>query len=139
MGKPKDRTADKPVNAPDHTGPKRSRGRQATQFKPGQSGNPKGRPAGARNRLGTAFLEALEADFSEHGVDAIERVWRDKPEVYIKLVADLVPKEASLNIDNGEAFTKLWRLISDGLGEEALRAMEAQEALEAEEGEDTVH
>jgi hypothetical protein len=29
-------------------------------FKPGQSGNPKGRPKGARNRLGTQFLEALE-------------------------------------------------------------------------------
>ena len=124
-------------NAGDHT-PKQHRNLREP-WKPGQSGNPKGRPAGARQRLGTAFLEALEADFSEHGVDAIERVWRDKPEVYIKLVADLVPKEANLNIDNGEAFTKLWRLISDGLGEEALRAMKIKEALDAEEGEDTVH
>lgn len=105
-------------------------------WKPGESGNPKGRPKGARNRLGTAFLEALEADFSEHGVEAIERVWRDKPEVYIKLVADLVPKEASLNIDNGEAFTKLWHLISDGLGPDVLKALKDKEALE---GDDTVH
>jgi hypothetical protein len=108
-------------------------------WKPGESGNPKGRPKGARNILGTQFLEALQQHFEEKGVDAIERVWRDKPEVYIKLVADLVPKEASLTVNHGESFTKLWRLISDGLGEEALRAMEAQEALEAEEGDDTVH
>jgi hypothetical protein len=105
-------------------------------WKPGESGNPKGRPKGARNRLGTAFLEALEADFSEHGVEAIERVWRDKPEVYIKLVADLVPKEASLNVDHGASFTKLWHLISDGLGGEVLKQLDIREALE---GDDTVH
>jgi hypothetical protein len=40
-------------------------------FKPGQSGNPKGRPKGARNRLGTQFLEALEADFNQFGPQAI--------------------------------------------------------------------
>ena len=36
-------------------------------WKPGRSGNPKGRPKGARNRLGTEFLEALEADFNPPG------------------------------------------------------------------------
>jgi hypothetical protein len=121
-------------NAGDHT-PKQPRNLKEP-WKPGQSGNPKGRPKGARNRLGTAFLEALEADFSEHGVEAIERVWRDKPEVYIKLVADLVPKEASLNVDHGASFTKLWHLISDGLGPDVLRALKEKEALE---GDDTVH
>jgi hypothetical protein len=30
--------------------------RHLKPFKPGQSGNPKGRPKGARNRLGTQFL-----------------------------------------------------------------------------------
>ena len=41
--------------------------RNLKPFKPGQSGNPKGRPKGARNRLGTQFLEALEADFNKFG------------------------------------------------------------------------
>ena len=31
--------------------------RNLKPFKPRQSGNPKGRPKGARNRLGTQFLE----------------------------------------------------------------------------------
>ena len=39
--------------------------RNLRPFKPGQSGNPKGRPKGARNRLGTQFLEALEAEVIE--------------------------------------------------------------------------
>jgi len=43
-------------------------------FKPGQSGNPKGRPKGARNRLGTQFLEALQADFNQFGCQAIALV-----------------------------------------------------------------
>ena len=87
-------------------------------WKPGRSGNPKGRPKGARNRLGTQFLEALEADFNKHGAQAIEQVRQKKPEVYMRVVADLLPKEANINVEAGEAFVELWRKISDGLGEE---------------------
>jgi hypothetical protein len=87
-------------------------------FKPGQSGNPTGRPKGARNRLGTRFLEALEADFNQHGAQAIEQVREKKPEVYMRVVADLLPKEANINVEAGEAFVNLWRKISEGLGDE---------------------
>jgi hypothetical protein len=73
-------------------------------FKPGQSGNPKGRPKGARNRLGTQFLEALEADFNQFGSQALALVRERKPEIYMRVVADLLPKEANINIEAGEAF-----------------------------------
>ena len=59
-------------------------------WKPGRSGNPKGRPKGARNRLGTEFLEALEADFNQFGSQAIALVREKKPEVYMRVVADLL-------------------------------------------------
>ena len=92
--------------------------RNLKPFKPGQSGNPKGRPKGARNRLGTQFLEALEADFNQFGPQAIALVREKKPEVYVRVVADLLPKEANINVEAGEAFVELWRKISDGLGDD---------------------
>jgi hypothetical protein len=90
-------------NAPEDTGTQQAPGPKATQFKPGQNGNPKGRPKGARNRLGTQFLEALEADFKKHGAQAIALVREKKPEVYMRVVADLLPKEANINVEAGEA------------------------------------
>ena len=92
--------------------------RNLVPFKPGQSGNPKGRPKGARNRLGTQFLEALEADFNEFGTQAIALVREKKPEVYMRVVADLLPKEANINVEAGEAFENLWRNISEGFGDQ---------------------
>ena len=87
-------------------------------FPPGQSGNPKGRPKGARNRLSTQFLEALEVDFSKHGSEVIALVRKKSPEVYMRVVAGLLPKEANINVEAGEAFVNLWRKISDGHGDE---------------------
>jgi len=92
--------------------------RNLTPFKPGQSGNPKGRPKGARNRLSTQFLEALEADFNRFGPQAITLMRERKPDIYIRVVAGLLPKEANINVEANEAFVELWRRISDGLGDE---------------------
>jgi hypothetical protein len=105
--------------------------RNLKPFKPGQSGNPKGRPKGARNRLGTQFLEALEADFNQFGPQAIAVVREKKPEVYMRVVADLLPKEANINVEAGEAFVNLWRRISDGLGEELADSLDAEQGQSA--------
>ena len=101
--------------------------RNLRPFKPGQSGNPKGRPNGARNRLGTQFLKALEADFNQFGSQAIALVIEKKPEVYIRVVADLLPKETNINVEAGEAFVNLWRRISDGLGDELADSLDAEQ------------
>lgn len=101
--------------------------RNLVPFKPGQSGNPKGRPKGARNRIGTQFLEALEVDFNKFGPQAIAQVRERKPEIYIRVVADLLPKEANINVEAGEAFVKLWGRISDGLGEELADSVDAEQ------------
>src|SRR5262245_41917670 len=101
--------------------------RNVRPFKPGKSGNPKGRPKGARNRLGTQFLEALEADFNQNGPQAIALVRDRKPETYMRVVADLLPKEANINVEAGEAFIELWRRISDGLGDDLAERMDAEQ------------
>ena len=102
---------------------------EAFCFKAGQSGNPKGRPKGARNRLGTQFLEALEADFNQFGPTAIALVREKKPEVYMRVVADLLPKEANINVEAGEAFVELWRKISEDLGDELADRLDDEQTV----------
>jgi Family of unknown function (DUF5681) len=62
-------------------------------FKPGQSGNPGGKPAGTRNRLTAKFLNALADDFDEHGAAAIEACRQNDPAAYIRVIVALCPKE----------------------------------------------
>jgi hypothetical protein len=70
------------------------------QFIQGSTGNPLGRPKGARNKLGEAFVQALHESFEAHGPDAIQRVIDEKPEQYLKVIASLCPKELNLNVNN---------------------------------------
>ena len=72
------------------------------KFQPGQSGNPRGRPKGSRNKLGEDFINALADDFAEHGVAAIAKVRDEKPSDYLKAIASLVPKDINLNVNEYE-------------------------------------
>lgn len=70
-----------------------------SKFQPGQSGNPAGRPVGARNKLSEDFLEALSQDFAEHGKAAIIETRETKPDQYLKVIASLLPRDVNLNIN----------------------------------------
>jgi hypothetical protein len=54
-----------------------------------------GRPIGSRNRLQRKFVDALTADFEEHGEAAIRVVRHESPETYLKIIAATIPRELS--------------------------------------------
>ena len=74
-------------------------------WKPGQSGNPAGRPKGSRHKLSEDFIRALAEDFENHGKDAIVKMREDRPGDYIRVIASLVPKDLNLNVNEYEHWT----------------------------------
>jgi len=79
----------------DVTAPTSARGAnlQPYHYKPGQSGNPAGRPRGARSKLTEAVIAKLLASFEAHGDDAIERVRVHQPAAYLAACVSLLPKQ----------------------------------------------
>jgi Family of unknown function (DUF5681) len=65
----------------------------APAWQPGKSGNPAGRPKGARSKLAELTLTRLLADFDQHGVEAIEEVRRKNPSHYLAAIVSLLPKQ----------------------------------------------
>lgn len=70
-------------------------------FKPGESGNPNGRPKGSRNKLSEAFIKALADDFAEHGVEAIQQLRLESKDKYCNVIAKLMPKLMELSGPDG--------------------------------------
>jgi hypothetical protein len=91
----------------------------------GVSGNPGGRPAGARNRIQGNFLNRLAEDFDNHGKRAIEAAREEDPMGYVKMIASLLPKQV-------EPAKALEELTDDQLtaGIDFLRSQLAGRALE---------
>jgi hypothetical protein len=58
-----------------------------------------GRPKGSRNRHTENFLREFADDFELHGRAVIAKVRSEKPEVYLRIAADLLPREATLDVD----------------------------------------
>lgn len=114
----------KPV--PVNTGKKREtvgRGKppKEHQFGPG---NP-GRPKGARNKLGEAFLNDMLDDWEKHGTAVIETVRAEKPDQYLKVVASILPKEMNVRVSELEE-------LSDDELDRRIRAL--ADALQLETG-----
>ena len=67
-------------------------------WKPGESGNPAGRPKGSRNKLSEEFVAEVYADWCEHGAAAIKTVRETRPDVYVKVVASLLPRQVQAEV-----------------------------------------
>jgi hypothetical protein len=76
----------------------------ATQFKPGHPSRG-GRRKRSRDKIETALLEGIAADFAEHGQEAIRICRIERPNEYLKLVASLLPREVEATIDGNVEVT----------------------------------
>src|SRR5438874_416566 len=69
---------------------KKTRGLKPWQ--PGQSGNPKGRPVGSRNRIATLVFDEALASFEKRGPAAFEELANKDSARYLILMAQLIPQ-----------------------------------------------
>ena len=102
-------------------------------FQQGQSGNPSGRPRGARNRLSEILLCIVVDDFLEHGPEAIAQLRQKDPATYLRLVASLVPRELILKQEEAPAidYAELTDVEVVRLLEEQQRRKFVENALDA--------
>src|SRR5262245_15749012 len=70
-------------------------------FQQGVSGNPHGNRHRTRHLLNQEFMQALLLNFRHEGKKAIEKVARNQPGVYLKILASLVPRETKIEHSGG--------------------------------------
>ena len=96
-------------------------------FKQGVSGNPHGNRHRTRHLLNQEFMQALLLHFRQHGKKAIEKVARNQPAVYVKILALLVPREMQIE------HTNRIKQMTDEEIEQAIEAIQTMLAAQAGE------
>ena len=76
-------------------------GRINGRFAPGYSGNPGGSPEAARKALNKSTILEMHRAFNIGGRKAIEKVMKNQPAVFLKLLVLLVPKEMQIEPKGG--------------------------------------
>ena len=98
------------------------------KFKPGQSGNPKGRPLGSRNRISDKFLKDFLADWETYGKRAIRLARKKDPVAYVRIAAGLLPKDFNINMSSEAELEKLLEKFDDEQLETIFTAISAAES-----------
>jgi hypothetical protein len=84
-------------------------------WKPGQSGNPVGRPTGARTRFTDAFVGDVAAAWEKHGAATLEQMAVTEPAKFADLASRLVPRDVAVKIEATPQGlgTEDWRLFRE--------------------------
>jgi hypothetical protein len=102
-----------------------------------KSGNRYGEPPSTRDKLSSAFVDALEKDWAEHGIEVIQQIRLDNPVKYGELIARLVPMDANLasasNFSHCKSMEDIGRqlLLQVGVEEIAITPSMIQAAIAA--------
>ena len=72
------------------------------RFPKGTSGNPAGRPRGARGRFSEGLVTDFAQDWAQHGAEVIARVRKDDPTAYLSIACRLVPREFLIETSDGD-------------------------------------
>lgn len=66
------------------------------KFQPGQSGNPAGKPKGARTKLSEDLFKLMQAEVDKNGPKIIAALAKKRPADFAKVWASFVSKEIDL-------------------------------------------
>src|SRR5215471_11410386 len=88
------------------------------QFRPGVSGNAAGNVHRSRHALNADTIREMHAAFRQGGREAIDKVMRTQPALFLKLLVLLVPRQMTLDHSGGV------KAMTDEQIERAIEAIE---------------
>ena len=88
-------------------------------WKPGVSGNPTGRPKGARTRFGEDFVNEFMEHWKVHGKHCLDDLANNNSEAYARVAIAILPKIVELGDDTKDILAEA---LSHSLPFEQIRA-----------------
>jgi hypothetical protein len=72
---------------------------EPTRWKPGQSGNPNGRPVGTRQAFSAGFLKDLAEVWQAEGKGTMLHTAKTQPTTFFAVCARLIPGDVKLTVE----------------------------------------
>lgn len=74
------------------------------RFPKGVSGNPAGRPVGARQKIVKSFVESLHARWLKEGDAMLDLLCKTDPSTVLRVIASLMPKDVAVSVEQRTPF-----------------------------------